>query len=230
MARDEGRESRTYIDPVGERMTEEELRPLEEAYVQHKNCVVRGVPMLLCVWERAEHFRFKDGTYAYNNQEATPVAFKVNALGETIVMVEVEKRPSDDNELEVPMMSRMVMIPRLGGEVRVRNWPFKSRYHRTAASAQGEGIDELDVHGKEMTHNGVLYVSFSRATNLGGIRLSGVSRRDDLRKLLKPHPKVLVLLVALGRKIAVETLREAMSEIINSEEKWARAVRGARAP
>ena len=64
VAEQEGRDYRTHIDPVGERLTERELRTLEETYLLHKLAVVVGERHLLVVTELAQCFKFRGGKSA----------------------------------------------------------------------------------------------------------------------------------------------------------------------
>ena len=51
-------------------------------------------------------------------------------------------------------VTKSVPVPRLGGNKDISNWPLKSKYHRTAASSQGETLSELVVHAENMSHPG----------------------------------------------------------------------------
>ena len=42
-----------------------------------------------------------------------------------------------------------------------------------------------------------------------------------MERRLKPHPKVLIMLVALGREVPVERLREAVRLVLDSKKRWA---------
>lgn len=221
LARNQGRDFREHVCPVGARLKEEELRAVEEQYILHKLVVVVGEPMLLVVTELRTFFAFADGMRAYNNMTVVPVGFTKDALDEEKVIVECPSRPPGaPNRLVLPMVERQVMVPRLGGEQRVRNWPLKSKKHRTAASGQGQGMHEVNIHGENMTHPGVLYMSISRGEAIERTRLNMMSRAE-LKKKLKPHPKALIFLAALGRKVITEDVHEAIRTVIDSEAKWA---------
>eukprot|EP00966_Prymnesium_polylepis_P277019 6400105-Prymnesium_polylepis.1 len=70
-------------------------------------------------------------------------------------------------------------------------------------------------------HEGVLNVALSRGQAIERIRLEGVRSRVELERRLRPHPKVLIMLAALGREVPVERLREAVRLVLDSERRWA---------
>ena len=210
----------TRIDPVGERMNETELGTLEETYILHKVAVVNGVAGLLVVTDLNSMWKFKDGTSAYNNMVATPVEFKTGPMGSQQIVVECEGRPAHDNRLTLKLVRKDVYVHRLGGQVFVENWPIKSRTHRTAASAQGETLQDMCVHANNMTHVGVLYMALTRGVTMQRIRLVGIGNRQQLLRKLKPHPKNLVLLAALGCDVPRHLVQEAIQAVLENEAKW----------
>lgn len=232
MALDRGLEENVeyfaHTDANGAKMTEAELRTVEEQYVLHKVCVVVGEPMLLVVTDDAMWATFGDGARAYNNMVAIPTEIRRGALGAVSVRVTCPDGPVGFNVLEVPMVTRMVKVnsPRKfadaeGDLVPVRNLSFKMLTHRTIASTQGETIEgEIEVMGSEASYPGVLYVGLTRGTKMNKIKLSRMTRAQLTRKL-QPSSKVLVLLAAIGREVPVRKLQQAIDEILRSEAIWA---------
>eukprot|EP00966_Prymnesium_polylepis_P263951 6097852-Prymnesium_polylepis.1 len=106
LAQATGADIRVRVDPVGERMKEDELRAVEEQYIVHKLAVVIGERYLLVVTERAPCFQFADGTWAWNNISVLAIKFEKGMLGEDEVVVRCDKRPSGDNVLTLPMLAR----------------------------------------------------------------------------------------------------------------------------
>ena len=88
-----------HIDENGAKMTDAQLRTLEEQYVLHKVCVVIDVPMLLAIDDGAAAWSmFPDGsTRAYNNMVAVPKRLVVNSLGGVSVVVECSDGPEGCN-------------------------------------------------------------------------------------------------------------------------------------
>ena len=53
-----------------------------------------------------------------------------------------------------------------------------------------------------------------------GTRLVGITSRRQLQGKLKAHPKIIILLAALGRELPVNMVRNAINEVLNNERLW----------
>ena len=66
----------------------------------------------------------------------------------------------------------------------------------------------------------VLSVGLQRWQTIDGTQLMGISSRQQLQAKMKAHPKIIVLLAALGRSLPAHMVRNAISEVLNNERKW----------
>ena len=151
------------------------------------------------------------------------------ASGRMTFDVECPDGPEGNNKLTVPMVTSMIHVRNPSrfegvdgaGMVPIRMVPVKSARDCTIAGRQGSTLDEIEVMGKDANHPGVLLVGLTRGQRIERIKLSRMTR-GELEKKLKPTPKVLVLLAAMGRNVPVQRLRAAIDEIVESEARWVR--------
>ena len=153
-----GLEHYEHVDPVGERMTEEERRVVEERYMFHKVVIIIGEIYELVVWEQTADVQFKDGSYAYNGQ----LGRVLRKEGDTYV-VHVHGRPDDDAQLSLGTHHVSVSVPRLGGDVLLGLQFLKPQKYRTVASSQGFECDAAVIHAEKqgMDKPGLLYTALT---------------------------------------------------------------------
>ena len=58
------------------------------------------------------------------------------------------------------------------------------------------------------------------AQTVDGTQLMGIATRHQLQAKLKAHPKILILLAALGRQLSVDMVRNAINDVLNNERMW----------
>lgn len=79
-----------HVCEIGEVMTEDDLKAVEERYFYHKQVFVVGRKVLIVGFEQKSYLQFVDGKFAHHNMRATVV----DVLDDGRVQVQCEGRPT----------------------------------------------------------------------------------------------------------------------------------------
>ena len=71
-----------------------------------------------------------------------------------------------------------------------------------------------------MNKSGVLYVAISRVPDLMQCRLVGIGSRQVFERKLRQDAKVVLMLVALGEEVPLNTVEAAVVDVRQNEAGW----------
>ena len=217
-----GQKHIVHVCEMGETLTEDDLKAVEERYFYHKQVFVVGRKVLICGFEQKPYLQFADGKFAHHNMRATVI----DVLADGQLQVECEGRPIGAAVLLLPKEARKVFVQSTRRESYITGYRAKPYYHQTGANNQGNEHDAVVVDMIGMDKAGLLSMVLSRGKDLTRMKVvnlrgnTDVERRRFFTKMLVVHPKVVLLRVALGEEIDENKFRWAMEEVRENERRY----------